>query len=230
MAKAVDIIFCQGGTSPHSHIAFDEGWLPGARSDDTLRGRNKHVIPVMIDWNFTQPNWGRHMTYIKRHRPKYATAPDIYSPDDLSETRDRVAEIAEYADHVIVVPKANGIIDEIMTWPKVILGYSVPTKYGATDVPVWEFAQHPVHLLGGGPKAQLDLSRFMNVISADCKAHFRAAGFGQYYDTSLRSQKITDAQKQDDTGLRSAFRLSCRNILDAWKKDYDVNSQGNHNR
>ena len=30
------------------------------------------------------------------------------------------------------------------------LGYSVPTKFGGTEVPLWEFGQRPVHLLGGG--------------------------------------------------------------------------------
>lgn len=210
-----------------THIAADEGWLLGARSDNTLRGKNKHYIPVMIDWNFTEPNWGRHMTYIKRHRPKYATAPDVYTQADLARTKDHVAEIAEYAENVIVVPKVTGIIDEVMTWPKAMLGYSVPTKYGATDVPIWEFERHPVHLLGGGPKAQLDLARMMNVVSMDCKAHFRAAAFGRYYDDRMRSILVTDDHKKEDTGMRIAFRLSCRYIIEAWRAEYLVNPSRN---
>lgn len=228
--KSVDIIFCQGGTSPYTHIAFDEGWLPGCRSDNPFAGKNKHVIPIMIDWNFHTPNWNRHIRAVEKHRPKYATAPDVYSHDDLEETKKQVSALAEYAENVIVVPKITGIIEQIMTWPKAILGYSVPTKYGATDVPIWEFQQYPVHLLGGGPKSQIDLARFMNVVSADCKAHFRAAGFGKYYDISLSSKKITDDQIQESSGFRSSFRLSCKYILDVWKKDYDVNPKSNHNR
>ena len=220
----LDVIFCHGGRSYFNDIAAEEGWLIGARSDTPLYGPCAHHRATMIDWNFTRPDWPRHIDYIREQRPRYATAPDIFDAADLAQTEDQVAAIAEYAQHVIVVPKSSGIIDRIMTWPRAILGYSVPTVYGGTEVPLWEFADHPVHLLGGSPAQQVKLSQYLRVISVDCKMHLRAANYGKYYNDQLLNTLISEDEKQDETGLRACFRISSRNIIQNWRRTYVVNN------
>ena len=62
-----------------------------------------------------------------------------------------------------------------------VLGYSVPSKYGKTEIPPENFGQREVHLLGGRPDVQRELAKKMNVISLDCNRFTLDAGYGDYF-------------------------------------------------
>lgn len=138
----------------------------------------------------------------------------------MPTVRRQVEQLSQYSEYVIVVPKVPNIIEEIVTWKGSLLGYSVPNKYGsAENVPEWEFAQYPIHLLGGGPKRQFDLAHMMNVISLDCKSHLKAASFGRYYAKGFKHTDLGGV-----FSYYEAFRLSCRNIISSWRETFDVNT------
>jgi hypothetical protein len=61
-----------------------------------------------------------------------------------------------------------------------VLGYSVPSSYGATSLDPKLF-RRPVHLLGGRPDAQRRLARRMPVVSLDCNRFTLDAAFGDYF-------------------------------------------------
>jgi hypothetical protein len=107
---------------------------------------------------------------------------------------------------------------------KVRLGYSVPTKYGRTDVDTAEFGSRPVHLLGGSPLAQYRLRGAMNVVSCDWNYVQARAGVNQFFTAGkviainkhfpqLKESVFGDV-KQDTNYL--AFELSCMNIRALW--------------
>ena len=110
---------------------------------------------------------------------------------------------------------------ETINGKPVRLGYSVPTAYGGTDVPLSEFGRRPVHLLGGSPEKQLELARMMNVRSADqnycarlavdfCKYWIPGGKAGGEYFKQIEGIKSPDAPYE-------AFRRSCVNIMAAWQ-------------
>ena len=98
-----------------------------------------------------------------------------------------------------------------------MLGYSVPTRYGGTEVASWEFAGWPVHLLGGSPHTQMGLAHYLNVVSADGNYHQLMASRycevwkgGKWFELNeLREHVDTDA-------IYAAFEMSCKNIVAAW--------------
>ena len=91
-------------------------------------------------------------------------------------------ELEKYADHVIIVPKDKKLIGNLdkLIPEKYLLGYSVPTKYGGTEIPPSEFSR-PTHLLGGRPDTQRNLAGEINVYSFDCNRFTLDASFGDYF-------------------------------------------------
>jgi hypothetical protein len=91
--------------------------------------------------------------------------------------------LGQYAEHVIVVPKDPAFevrIDELIP-REFIIGFSVPTRYGATPLAANTIGR-PVHLLGGRPDVQRRLAEELMVISLDCNRFTLDAAFGDYFD------------------------------------------------
>lgn len=82
------------------------------------------------------------MAELAKHRPTMATVLDWERDDQRGEVLDWAAEAAQYIERVLIVPK---VPSGIKTLPRriggavIVLAYSVPTRYGGTFVPVWEF-------------------------------------------------------------------------------------------
>jgi hypothetical protein len=96
---------------------------------------------------------------------------------------DRAFELNGFADQVIIVPKhrefLNGM-DELIP-RQFVLGFSVSTRYGGTELPPSMFTR-PVHLLGGRPDIQRRFGSEMSVVSLDCNRFTLDASFGDYFD------------------------------------------------
>lgn len=182
------LIFCNGSSSPWSRLAHAAGWDVGYRSDYPFRGGNAGLPVAMVDWPFRSPDWERHVRVVAAARPDLAVAPDIDDVRDLGQLERQVATLAELAGTVVVVPKASGVAAVAGRWPRVILGLSVPTRYGSVGpVPEWEFRAAPVHLLGGPPLVQWRIAQALHVVSLDCKTHMRGAAYGTEYVAGLRT-------------------------------------------
>jgi hypothetical protein len=148
-------------------------------------------------------------------------------PEQLPEVIDWAEEVAQYSRRLVVIPKVSGMLDAIperIGGADVVLGYSVPTSYGGTEVFVGEFGRRPVHLLGGSPHAQMDLSHYLNVVSADgnmahqqahrCRFWSRRKGIAGHW------RQLSEVGIDVKEGANAvAFAMSCEEIKKTWAKN-----------
>lgn len=164
-------------------IATRLGWLPGARYTNLRDVRNFDQVGFLdIDWR--DYNFSRHLKATKATRPHLTVARDLEHIDHLEEVLDQARLLAEFANQVIVVPKDisfRGCLDELIP-ENFLLGFSVPTRYGKTNLAPENFGKREVHLLGGRPDTQRGLAKVMNVVSLDCNRFTLDASFGDYFD------------------------------------------------
>lgn len=215
----MDLIYCAGGNPRLSDIAYEEGWLIGFRSD--YASPCHHI--TFVDVEYKQPNFEQHLAKVKKHRPKYATVPDlsdkVVARQDVERAIDQATQLANYCDIPLIVPKLPGQISLIPE--QFAIGYSVPSKYGGAQYPIWELAGRRVHLLGGSPRKQwqtyLHLSAIAEVISADGNyAQKMATRYGEYWQRDKWEE-----HPQVKTGAKDLYfecwRWSCRNIRQRWQ-------------
>ena len=175
------------------------------------------------------------MAALEKYRPARATVLDLERDNQIDEVLDWAQEAAQWVQSVVIIPKVCGIIDKIpdqVSGADVVLGYSVPTKYGGTFVPVWEFGNRPVHLLGGSPQAQMKLCHYLNVVSADINYHQKMAtrycqfwmpgnaiAVNRWWPTLKEADGVAWGDGSDSADATyEAFRRSCINIMAAWRK------------
>lgn len=139
-------------------------------------------------------------------------------------------EAAQWVQIVMIIPKYCGAIERLprsIGGASVRIGYSVPTMFGGTSVPVWEFGGWPTHLLGGSPQEQMRLINYFNVVSVDGNyAHKMATRYCQYWtpgNARYASNRWwptlaeTNGRRIDGDAPYIAFDLSCKNIMSAWR-------------
>lgn len=227
MATTPTLIYCAGGNKRLAQIAIDAGFEYGARLPDTV------YFPLYFaDNDWKKPNRAAYMAGLARHRPHMATVLDYEREGQLGEVLDWAEQAAQYVERVLIVPKVFSSIGELpgqIGGKEVVLAYSVPSKYGGTQVPVWEFAGRLIHLLGGSPKAQINaylhLHNVADVVSADGNyAQKMAVQYCRFYSHS----KVMHARNPnwpllkevggfvDNDAPYEAFACSCRNIKAAW--------------
>lgn len=163
----IDVIYTLQGADATCCLAVRAGLKYGIQSASytlcpyCLRGDDNHRV-VFIDNDYFRYDHARHLDAVSSLRPKYATVMDIMTREQcardkitwrpLEQILEWAAEIEQYAENVIVIPKYD-CLNEIPE--HYILGYSVPTSHGGTPLPVSAFKGRRVHLLGGSWKAQL---------------------------------------------------------------------------
>jgi hypothetical protein len=226
-----ELIYCADGNAQLAKIAIDAGFKYGAR----LPARGLHFPPYFADQDWKNPDRERYMAELKKHRPTMATVLDLECESQRAEVLGWAEEAAQYVEYVLLVPKVIGIIKSLprrVESADVVLAYSVPTRYGGTFVPTWEFADWPVHLLGGSPHKQLEMAYYLNVVSADGNYHqsmavrycqFWVPGTARY----ARNRWWPTLREANDGVLwngenahHEAFHRSCKNILAAWERLY----------
>lgn len=212
---AIDLIYCANGNARFAQIAIDAGFLYGAQ----LPGTVYHPI-YFADQDWNKPDRAKYMGALSEHRPYMASVLDWEQPGELPEVLLWAEEAAQYVEVVMIIPKVQGGIDRL---PRVIggrpvrLGYSVPTKFGGTELPAWEFIGWPVHLLGGSPHRQMELSTYMNVASADGNYHgLKARKWCEYWEAP--GSWVSGGVGAEHDAIYRAFEISCKNIMEAWKQ------------
>jgi len=195
-------------------IAIREGWLPGARYTNLRDVRRFDRVGFLdIDWRNYQ--FGAHLKAVRVARPAMTVARDLVRARDLSRVLDEALQLSEYAGLVVVVPKAPRLAERLDVIPDAfILGFSVPTRYGATSLPTSAFRSRPVHLLGGRPDVQRRLGDDLHVVSMDCNRFTLDAAFGDYFDGET-------FRPHPRGGYRRCLRESVRNINALWD-DYKL--------
>ena len=218
------LIYCASGNARFAKIAVDAGWLYGCQFPGAA---HPEVAPIWFaDQDWKKPDRTKYMAALKKYRPARATVLDLERDNQIDEVLDWAQEAAQWVQSVVIIPKVCGIIDRIpeqVSGVDVVLGYSVPTRYGGTFVPVWEFGNRPVHLLGGSPQAQMKLCHYLNVVSADGSMASRMATTRCQFWTNGNGTVGNDRYWPNLTGWGKdapdeAFRRSCVNIMAAWRK------------
>jgi len=160
------------------------------------------------------------MAALAQHKPHIASVLDWERQEQLSDVLQWAEEAAQHVDVVMLIPKVQGGVEQL---PRTIggkpvrLGYSVPTSFGGTELGLWEFGGWPVHLLGGSPQAQMQLTRYLDVRTADGNYSGRKARqYCQYFDGRRWVQLATTGFDGRDAPY-VAFELSCKNIMSAWR-------------
>ena len=225
----LDLVYCAGGNARFAQIAIGAGYRYGARLPATV------YYPVYFaDQDWHAPDRAKYMAALAVHRPCMATVLDWERDDQLSDVLDWAEEAAQYAERVLIIPKVIGGIRKIprrVGGKDVILAYSVPTKYGGSPLPLWEFAGWPVHLLGGSPQRQmqtyLHLAPIAEVVSADGNyANKMAVRYNQFWTPGNATYAIDRhwprlaecGDKITQDAPYEAFRRSCENIRAAWER------------
>lgn len=225
------LIYCAGRNKRFQQSALETGFKLGCQLPNRVYCDDLYFA----DQDWKHPDRSAYMSALEEWRPTMATVLDWEWQEQFAEVMDWAEEAAQYTDHVLIVPKVLGSLPQIprqINGKPVILAYSVPTKYGGSEVPLWEFAGWPVHLLGGSPHKQMEiwsyLTNIAEVISVDGNMINKMA-------TKFCSVWIPPGQKppnprhgrwpklQSLTGKKEkdspykAFHLSCQNIATAWK-------------
>ena len=227
----LDLIYCASGNKRFAQIATDAGFLYGAQLPGTVY---TEVAPLWFaDQNWKKPNLDLYMVHLEKNRPTQATVLDLEREEQFDEVMDWAEEITQYVKRVVIIPKVFGIIPRIpktINGADVILGYSVPTRYAGTEVPVWEFKRRPVHLLGGSPQSQMKLMQYLNVVSADgnyaMKMATRHCQFWEQGTARYALNRWWPTLRESNGGVNwdgedaphEAFRRSCENIMKSWRK------------
>ena len=223
------LIYCGGGSPRLVRIALDAGFRYGVRLPDTVYG------PLYFaDQDWKRPNRAAYMAALALHRPVMATVIDWERDEQLPDVLDWAEEAGQHVERVLIVPKVTGGIPRLprrVGGKDVVLAYSVPTRYGGTQLGAWEFVGWPVHLLGGSPHAQMKIWAHLrcvaDVVTADgnmmqkmatrwCQywmpGNARAAS-NRWWPTLIEA----DGTRWPEDGPYEAFRRSCVNIVAAWQ-------------
>jgi hypothetical protein len=166
------LVYCANGNPVLARAAVAAGWLYGAR----LPGHVGAGLEVWFaDQDYRSPDRAGYMAALAKHRPACASVLDWEHPDQLDEVLSWAEEAAQYVrEAVLLVPKVSGgipLLPRAVGGKRVVLGYSVPSGYGASPLWLGELAGWPVHLLGGSPHRQMCLWRDYfrgQVVSVDC--------------------------------------------------------------
>lgn len=222
----MELIYCAGGNRRFDEIAKDAGFLLGAQ----LPTKSVYFPIHFADQNWKNPDRGRYMAALAQYRPHMASVLDLERPDQIDEVLSWAEESAQWVNVVMIIPKVFGIVPLLprtIGGAEVRLGYSIPTKHGGTEVPVWEFEGWPVHLLGGSPHAQMRTMHYLRVASADGNmANKMATTFGAFWTPGNAKAKDRywpklqefDGAEWGNDAPYEAFRRSCENIMAAWKR------------
>jgi hypothetical protein len=194
----VDLIYTFAGGNGSCCIARAAGMQYGVRSTDACC---MYCSPIFIDNHYQAYDHARHLAVVQQHCPKYATVRDVMTRAQCAEAGIAyysfeqilawAEELTQYAEHVIVIPKYD-CLDQIPA--HFMLGYSVPTSYGGTPLPITAFAGRQVHLLGGEPRLQVEYWRTLgsDVISIDNNYIQRKSQFGMVLTESFKWVQLYD--------------------------------------
>lgn len=230
MAALPTLIYCGGGNRRFADIAIAAGFRFGSCLPETVY----HPL-YFADQDWKRPNRAAYMAALAQHRPAVATVLDWESEEQLPTVLEWAEEAATFTQSIIIIPKvlwAVNMIPPTLCGKPIVLGFSVPTKYGGTPCQPWEFAGRRVHLLGGSPHRQMAYWRTFQgfgaeVVSADGNMAQKMSQRNKVWtwDTakSISEHRYWPAlaelngEKWGEGAPYEAWRRSCQNIAAAWR-------------
>lgn len=226
----MEFILTTGANAELGIIAKSYGFKYGACLPTVVRDKL-----YFADQDWKNPDRTRYVIQLFENRPVMATVLDLEYEFQYQEVMNWVEEISIYIQRdIIIIPKVNGIITKLPKTYKglrIVLGYSVFSKYGFTDVPIEQFNGWPIHLLGGCPfRQRYTMERFQKagneVISIDSNyLQKQATKYCQFFlPTGFPARnrfwptlKEFNGSLFDGNGPREAFKRSCEAYISFWK-------------
>lgn len=221
----VTLIYCAGKNATFAGIAAAAGFKLGAQVPCTV-----YNDLYFCDQDWKQPNREAYMAALAKYRPVMATVLDWEREEQLGEVLSWAEEAAQHTERVLIVPKVQGGIGRLprrVGGREVMLAFSVPTRFGGTELPLWEFAGWPIHLLGGSPQSQMrhaiHLDAIADVVSADGNMAQLQANSCRFWSARpgpkghwWQLSDVGDTNRERGARER-AFKRSCENIMRAWR-------------
>ncbi|MEW2919357.1 DUF6610 family protein [Ruegeria sp. ANG10] len=166
-------------------IAAQHGWLVGARYTN-LRDIKTFSEIGLIDIDWKNYDFEKHMWAVKKTKPLVTIARDLEDIEQSEEVFSQAAQLAKHAHNVCIVPKDLKLTGQVNSFvpEQFMLGYSTPTKYGGTQLPLTDFVNRPIHILGGRPDVQRELASSLQIFSLDVNRFSLDARFGDYFNGS----------------------------------------------
>jgi hypothetical protein len=153
-----------------------------------------------------------HLDEVKHYNPKYAVAPDIENTEKIHTRLDQADRLNDHAETVIVVPKG---VKPTQVPSRFRVGLPAQDRFGGVPWPVWDYRNcDSVHILGGSPKRQQELSHYVNVDSVDTASPLKAARFGDVWDEQWREQ---------GANYYDRIEISMTNLVHHWNDEVDEN-------
>lgn len=208
----VDII--TSGRPDLTEYAAEYGYLRGARLYNEGEYRIRDVSLDFLDMDWEDPDPEALIKAADHHRPKYVVAGDyLRDEDNVARVNERARDLRRYAENVIVVPKSPGDLQHVPKW--CVVGYSVPSDYGGTDIKLRQYqcADQDIHILGGTPHAQFRIIGQLwtdNICSVDGNSIHKAATIGAkaWFPDRPHWRKI-----HGENAVKRAYRRSITNLF-----------------
>lgn len=165
------------------------------------------------------------MEMVERYKPYMATVIDIEDDETHKKALDWAEEIATCVAKIVMIPKVDLPIPESINGKEIIIGYSVPTRYGGTKIPIEKFVHRRIHLLGGSPHAQMEIYMKYpkSIYSADGNYHQKIAIRNKVWELGTKRAYGMWTPLSDVLGHKCeidcpylAFEISCNNIMNNW--------------
>jgi hypothetical protein len=181
-----ELFFCH--RHRFAYVAYNIGFRIGTRADQFDTNRTQKTldadIPVsFVDNNFKDPDRNRLREIVDTVDAEFVVLPDVYSVEDLDSVLSFGDELAtQFNATPIVVPKCDLTFSDIPdSW---LVGFSVPSGYADTEIPLSSFGDHKIHLLGGTHMNQIKYANEarelgIDVFSLDGNAFSKASSFGK---------------------------------------------------
>jgi hypothetical protein len=208
------------GRSDLVDIAEEHGLIRGSRLDHIENHESNGHSVDFIDLHWEAPDFEKLLRKTKEHEPRYVIAGD-YQDGNHEKINSRARRLREYAGDVIVVPHKKGDISFCPSWS--IIGYSTPTDYAGTDIPIWQYQQamQPIHVLGGSPQVQVEIINYLglaHVQSIDSNSFHKAATawLSYWQDDEKRNWPHTDQDTED--AVEKSYEQSIINLTDKYSE------------
>ncbi len=214
-------IYCDGQNHKFASIAIATGFNYGVRVPYAYLLDNP-VTFIDVDWK--NPNESLYFDRVRQIKPKIASVIDIQDQQTYQQSLFWADILIESVDHILFIPKIDVIAElpKYINGKEVILGYSVPSSYGKTDIPIDRFLSHRIHLLGGSPQVQMRLYAEYpdHMYSIDGNYFTRMANRQRRYWMPGTNDEATNRfwRRADDLAVDQIFTQSCVNVLAGWEQ------------
>ncbi|MFH8805198.1 DUF6610 family protein [Streptomyces sp. NPDC017936] len=224
----LDVIFSNSRFFCATMAGYEMGFQPGIISTALSAARLLNRRMPNLRLGFMDNEWhdydhAKHVAAVAETKPKYATVRDVMTKAQceaagvefypLERILEMASEVAEHADHVIIIPKYD-CLDRIPE--EYVVGFSVPTSYGGTPMPAEALAGRRVHLLGGSWANQRKYLAILgdDVVSLDNNHLGRIAEFGSFYLPSGQVARLPDLHPDMPRTWQAACVLSLASMRD----------------